>query len=117
LQWLAPEDYNVLEPDPETGRRWIQYVKIESNGIDKPEIDAISDVAACGDYKHPFPAGDISEDCLVDFTDLAILADQWRQNSGELSADISPDGGDDVVDLNDLFVLTGSWLQCSWECE
>lgn len=101
LQWLAPENYNALEVDPQTGRRWIQYVKIEANGIDKPEIDAISDVAACGDYKHPFPVGDLNEDCRVDFVDFTILAKDWLVGN----------------DWEDLAALADSWLQCNWECE
>jgi hypothetical protein len=75
MEWLSPQDYQQLSIDPQTGRRWIQYIKLSSaaNG----EVDAISDVAACGDYQHPFPPGDVNQDCRVDLLDLMILAQNW----------------------------------------
>lgn len=75
LQWLDPNDYDALRIDPETGRRWIKYIKLTSD--EWGEVDAIADVAACGDYKHPFPPGDIDRDCRVDLADIAILAENW----------------------------------------
>jgi len=61
------------------GLDWVQYVRIDdvpgSNAT--TEIDAVADVAACGDYKHPYPPGDVNEDCRVDLADLAVLAANW----------------------------------------
>jgi hypothetical protein len=74
LQWLAPADYEALEPDPQSGRRWIQYIKFSSA---TGEVDAVSDVAACGDYQHPFVPGDINQDCRVDLADFMVLAENW----------------------------------------
>jgi hypothetical protein len=34
-------------------------------------------VAECGDIIHPFPVGDLNEDCKVDFSDFAELAANW----------------------------------------
>jgi hypothetical protein len=87
------------------GLDWIQYVRIEDDsgggtGI-TTEIDAIADVSCCGDYKHPYPAGDLSEDCRVDFVDFAILAQDWLIASG----------------WNDLATLADNWLYCNWECK
>lgn len=85
------------------GLDWIQYVRIE----DKPgssattEIDAIADVSCCGDYKHPYPMGDLNNDCRVDFIDFAILAQDWLAGTG----------------WDDLAILADSWLQCSWKCQ
>jgi len=103
LQQLAPEDYEALSIDPDTGRRWIQYVKIECKdpyNIEKPEIDAIADVSSCGDYKHPFPPGDINKDCFVDFLDFAIIASE-----------------DFTVDFAEISTVTSHWLECTWDCE
>lgn len=86
----------------QSGFTSIQYVKIESNGEDISEVDAISDVSSCGDYKHPFPAGDFCQDCIVDFRDLVALAQRWQGNL------------QDYQDLNDL---SNSWLECTWQCE
>lgn len=82
LQGLAVADYEALKIDLETGRRWIQYVKIECpdpENISTPEIDAIADVSACGDYKHPYPPGDINQDCSVDLLDFAIMSKHWLE--------------------------------------
>ena len=68
-----------LPVDPQTGRKWIQYVRVSNprSAGATPEIDAVSDVAACGDWKHPFPAGDVNHDCRVDLADFAVLAENW----------------------------------------
>lgn len=83
----------------ESGFSWIQYVRIDSDGDTVSEIDSISDVAGCGDYKHPFPDGDFSEDCIVDFYDLAMLGEKWQASE------------QDYMDLEDL---TETWLDCTW---
>ncbi len=86
----------------QSGMAWIKHVKIESNDETTPEIDAVSDVSACGDYKHPFPCGDITEDCIVDFRDFAELAHIWEGNA---------------QNFTDLTDLSNSWLKCTWQCE
>ena len=54
---------------------------------------------------------DFNHDCIVNFKDYSILADQWLQVPGIPSADISPPlTGDGVVDSNDLSVLAENWL-------
>jgi hypothetical protein len=99
LQDLAPEDYAALAEDEETGRKWIQYVKVEYTGsIYETEIDAVADVSSCGDYKHPFVGGDFNHDCRINFLDFAILASRW-------------------VDEDGLGALAANWLMCNWGCE
>jgi hypothetical protein len=75
LQNLA--DYNELDVDPNTGYRWIQYVKFTGVAENQGEIDAVSDAAACGDPTHPYPTGDINKDCRVDMADFALMAGNW----------------------------------------
>jgi hypothetical protein len=55
-------------------------------------------------------AADFTDDCLVNFGDFAILADQWLKPPGSPSADIAqpPDG---IVDMWDLGLLVDAWLQ------
>jgi len=53
------------------------------------------------------PAGDVSGDCVVDFTDLEIMAAEWLE-SGDLVADVYQDG---KVDLRDYCILVGNWLE------
>jgi hypothetical protein len=67
---------------------------------------------ACGDAAYPYPTGDISKDCYVDYFDFAVIASQW-QKTGILSADIAPTGGDNQVNFYDLALLAENWLSCS----
>jgi hypothetical protein len=74
--------YEQLVVDPDTGYRWIQYVRFEGSKIlwdMDGEVDAVADVAACGDPAHPYPAGDVNKDCRVDLQDLALLAGSWLE--------------------------------------
>lgn len=65
----------------DVGLDWIMYVRIEDDPATSyyTDIDAIADVSACGDYKHPFPAGDLNFDCRVNFADFAILVGSWLE--------------------------------------
>jgi hypothetical protein len=77
LQWLKSEDYQSLSVDPQTGRRWIQYVRLSF--VESPfgggEVDAVADVAPANVPR--FPAGDINYDYRVDLRDLMIMAQNW----------------------------------------
>ena len=73
-------DYDQLVADPNTGYRWIKFIRLEGGEGQFAiggQVDAVADVAVCGDPSHPFPAGDITKDCRVDMRDLAILAGSW----------------------------------------
>jgi hypothetical protein len=41
----------------------------------------------CGDAAHPYPQGDLNHNCRVDFSDLALLASHWLE---ETSVDVPP---------------------------
>ena len=83
------------------GLDWIQYVRIENDPTSGviPEIDAIAGVSCCGDYKHPYPVGDLNQDCRVNFVDFTILAQNWLVGT----------------DWNDLSDLADNWLKCTCE--
>ena len=103
-----------LPVDPATGLKWIQYVRISNPnaaGV-TPEIDAVSDVRSCGDWRSPIPTGDINADCRVDLTDLMLLADAWLTTDS--AADLDTSGR---VDLGDLNTLNDHWGQCTWNCQ
>ena len=75
-------DYDELIVDPNTDCQWIQYVRLEGGQGQFAlggEVDAIADVAVCGDPTHPYPAGDITRDCRVDLWDLAVLSESWLE--------------------------------------
>ncbi len=100
LHDLAPQDYAALAVDEQTGRKWIQYVKVEytESILYETEIDAVADVSSCGDYRHLYVGGDFNLDCRVNFLDFAVLASNW-------------------VDEDGLIALAGNWLKCNWECD
>ena len=35
----------------------------------------------CGDKDHPYPAGDLNQDCRVDYADLALLCCDWLEDN------------------------------------
>ena len=100
IKWLDANDYAALAVDANTGERWIRYVRIEDDpcGAGLPEVDAVSDVSCCGDYRHPYPAGDFNADCRVNLVDFAIAAA-------------------DGADMSGVGEVADNWLECNWECE
>ncbi len=56
-------------------------------------------------------ASDLKPDCWVDFYDFTVLAAQWLEEPGNPSADLAPEGGDNMVNLLDLAVIAQRWLQ------
>jgi len=121
LNDLDPNDYAALAVDPNSGRKWIQYIKVQylPGGSYAGEIDGFSDVACCGDYKHPYPAGDIDRNCAVNYADLGLLSVYWLAeitgpNDPARAADVYED---DVIDFRDYSVTANSWRKCNWECE
>jgi hypothetical protein len=59
----------------------------KSFGIEGHVISAIPG-AFCGDPNHPYPVGDLNQDCRVDLLDLAILASHWLEDRSPGSAQI-----------------------------
>ncbi len=121
LRWLERDDYELLVEDGNTGRKWIQYVKIECTAPDPeegplPEVDAVSDASCCGDWKHPFPAGDVTHDCSVNLEDVLVLGMYWLTEATGTSdgADVFEDGW---VDFKDFAVVGADWGMCTWHCE
>ena len=58
-------------------------------------------------------AGDINSDCVVNFYDFAILANQWLNTCSPqtpCSANINEPTPDTIVDFADLAVLAEHWL-------
>lgn len=65
------------------------------------------DIGAC-EYV-PDPTADINRDGAVDQIDLLIMIDQWCNDTGILSADIAPPGGDGVVNILDFNMFSAQW--------
>jgi len=45
--------------------------------VDNLSVVSPKTAAACGDFIHPYPAGDFTQDCYVNLADFAILAAHW----------------------------------------
>ncbi len=103
----------------DVGLAWIQYVKFTAGEYLTPEIDAVADVSACGDYKHPYPEGDIDQDCIVDIYDILLLAENWLRicEGEETVAGVGDIYQDCRVDILDFAKVAAGWLDCSWEYE
>jgi hypothetical protein len=50
---------------------------------------------------------DLNSDCVVDFRDLEIMADDWLESTAGLAADLNADS---TVDFKDYAVLADQWL-------
>ena len=53
------------------------------------------------------PAADLSGNCIVDYADLDIMANEWLDKGVAVVADLD---GDDDVDARDFAVLADAWL-------
>jgi len=53
------------------------------------------------------PAADLSNDCVVNYADLEILAWQWLASGADLASDLDADND---VDLADYGILADAWL-------
>ncbi|MHC4337504.1 MAG: hypothetical protein ACYSTG_06085, partial [Planctomycetota bacterium] len=49
---------------------------------------------------------DFSNNCIVDFADVEVMAGEWLQ-SGQNTADVYEDS---IVNLKDFVLLANSWL-------
>ena len=54
------------------------------------------------------PVADFSGDCIVDYTDIKIMAEHWLLGAGDLEPDLYEDG---TIDLRDYAVLADNWLE------
>ena len=57
------------------------------------------------------PPGDLTEDCVVDLSDLRMLASEWLADSGASQPPSGDLNGQDGVDLVDYSLLAASWRQ------
>lgn len=114
-------DYNDLTVDPDSGYRWIEYVRLE--GGQGPlaiggEVDAVSDVAVCGDPTHPYPQGDVNLDCRIDLRDFAALSFRWLMvDCGTCGGADLTDPPDQAVTIDDLIIVADNWLSCTYNCQ
>lgn len=54
----------------------------EGKGVGDRDIYMAQIFGCCGDPEHPYPVGDLNQDCRVDLADLAILLSHWLECTG-----------------------------------
>lgn len=52
------------------------FVKMYYN-LGKYSISVLSPDPRCGDLDHPYPLGDVNQDCKVNLEDFALMAANW----------------------------------------
>ncbi|UCG58453.1 MAG: hypothetical protein JSU70_02890 [Phycisphaerales bacterium] len=57
-------------------------VTVDMAGMVRPDAEGASEV--CGDATHPYPTGDLNQDCRVDSADLAIFCTGWLEDNSPL---------------------------------
>jgi hypothetical protein len=74
----------IAHKPPVVGNVWDNLGQVqlydESNNPTRYYAAAIAyepNAPYCGDAQHPYPPGDLTEDCRVNLTDFAIMAGQW----------------------------------------
>jgi hypothetical protein len=70
-----PQNASYENPDPQP----ISLVDEDGNPTGFYIGHTIYQPGYCGDNLHPIPIGDLNQDCIVDFFDLAILASHWLE--------------------------------------
>ena len=115
IQDLDSGDYDLLAADPQTGMKWIQYVRIENpkdeNGEyygASTEVDAVADVFA----RRP---GDCNLDGIVDAADYIILKQHIGRASGVDWWEHGDLDGDGVVGWSDLNLLSSNFALDNYE--
>ena len=102
---VDPIPNGVIEPVAvlfETGRTLIMTRNADTGTFDDsfdPYAVHVYEITVnrCGDYNNPYPAGDLSQDCNIDFEDLTLLTQAWLQQ----------------YNLEDFALLAGSWQFCT----
>lgn len=92
------------------------YINAEwHTGYDYTTLDNVALTGpACGDTDHPYPPGDLNQDCLVNLFDLVLLSGIWLQGNCDQSnlwcagTDFNFDS---AVNLDDMAFLAGEWLK------
>jgi len=71
-------------------------------------VKRFSDIMYCGQYG--YHVGDINEDCVVNWQDFALFAEQWLQTGPDLAGDFN---FDQVVNWQDFTLFAENWLKNS----
>ena len=86
-EWGDPEQITVFSASNGTttkdvfieqkyaGTCYLKVYSTSNTGLYR--VSVLSPAPQCGDLNHPYPGGDANKDCIVNFVDVAILANNW----------------------------------------
>jgi hypothetical protein len=120
------EDDNTTEPIPwdlDGHNRFFDDPNTIDTGAGTPPIvdmGAYEFGPFCGDPDHPYPMGDVNNDCAVDIADVAICALAWLTEDGGIgwNPDCNLYEADSIIDASDFAVMGQHWLECTKpECD
>ncbi|MBN2514090.1 MAG: hypothetical protein JXB18_14220 [Sedimentisphaerales bacterium] len=78
-------------------------------------ISFVPQTAVCGDIGHPYPVGDLNQDCYVLIDDIVLLASYWLADwcSEPDWCDRTEISHDGIVNLEDFAAISFNWLSCT----
>ena len=118
-------DYNLVtvmgapgSPAPSSVEGYYGQVVLDAYGYYDNIVAAVvtygPESICCGDAEHPYPIGDLNQDCYVNWQDMDKFAGQWLVSCAGPNwcsgADLGKDAG---VNLNDLAAIVANWLFCT----
>jgi hypothetical protein len=90
------------------------YISGNYDNIVITAIPVAEESICCGDANHPHPAGDLNQDCYVNWQDIAKFVGRWLANCAGSSwcngADLNEDSN---VNVKDIAVFAATWLTCT----
>jgi hypothetical protein len=74
---------NESSPNVSADGRWLFFMSDRAGGAGDHDIwqAEILWEPVCGDEDHPYPTGDLNQDCRVDYADLALLCAHWLEDN------------------------------------
>ena len=101
------DEYNLSDLD----FRKTYYWRIDENDASATYKGDVWSFTVTEEACYPSLTGDIDGNCVVNFKDFAIIANDWLQSEPPLlSGNVS---GDSIVDLEDLAIVATDWLRCT----
>jgi len=88
----------------------------DNNNPDEPvSTFEVIVIPACGDVNHPYPAGDLSGDCRVNWNDFSIFVAHWLDDlcTGPTWCGGADLDGSSQVDWGDFAIFADHWLECT----
>jgi hypothetical protein len=56
----------------------LHYIKVEGS-TGNYQMSILSPEPRCGDLEHPYPMGDVNQDCYFNLNDISMMAADWLQ--------------------------------------